>query len=238
MIEIVNASKYYKDYLALHKVDLIVEEGEVVGILGANGAGKTTLLKAICNLVSLTEGEVMLDGESVKEDVYNKISFITEEGSYFPYLTPEEHEEFLEIHFEKFNKGRFNKLLDYFKINRNKKLDTFSKGEKAKFEVVCGFSKGAKYILMDEPFLGNDVFTRRDFLKLMIGSLETDETLIIATHLIDEIENLLSRAVILEEGGIKEIVTMEELEEKGMSLTELMKTLINYDESEMLKIME
>jgi ABC-2 type transport system ATP-binding protein len=238
MIDIKNVNKYYGDHTALSNIDLEINEGEVVGILGANGAGKTTLLRAICNLLNIDRGDIRVDGKKLVGEVYNKISYITEEGSFYPYLTPEEHEEFFEVNFQNFNKQRFNKLLDYFKINKYKKLSQFSKGQKAKFEVVCGFCKGAKYILMDEPFLGNDLFTRRDFLKLMIGSLKNDETIVIATHLVDEIEKLLSRAVFLEEGKIKHIYSMEQLEESGKSLMDIMRELVKYDENKIITLID
>jgi ABC-2 type transport system ATP-binding protein len=242
MISIKYIYKYYGNHAAIdfvsEKMWLEILEGEVIGILGANGAGKTTLLKAICNLITVDGGQILVDNEVVKGEVYNKLSYITEEGSFFSYLTPAQHEEFFEANYEKFNKERFNKLLDYFKIDKNKKLSQFSKGQKAKFEVVSGFCKGAKYILMDEPFLGNDVFTRRDFLKLMIGTLKSDETIVIATHLVEEIDNLLSRAVLLEEGKVKEVVTMEELKDSGKNLTDIMRALTKYNENKILDLID
>jgi ABC-2 type transport system ATP-binding protein len=238
LIAIRNIYKYYKETIGLHKIYLDINEGEVVGILGANGAGKTTMLKAICNLLNVGGGEVLIDGDKVVGKVYNKISYISEEGTFFPYMTPEEHLVFYEMYFENFNRERFNKLINYFKLDGTKKLSQFSKGEKSKFEVVCGFCKGAKYILMDEPFLGNDVFTRKDFFKLMISSLKSDETLVLATHLVEEIDNLLDRAIILEEGRIKEIINMEELKEKGMNLTDVIRSLTNYDENKILNLID
>ncbi|MDP4090104.1 MAG: ABC transporter ATP-binding protein [Bacillota bacterium] len=237
MIEVINATKYFGSRMAFEKINFTAAPGEVVGILGENGAGKTTLLKAIAKLNTLNAGEILVDGRPVTEETYEKLSFITEEGSFFPHLTVEEHEEFFCMQIGSFNKARFNKLIDYFKISRNKKLGTFSKGQKAKFEVACGFSRGAKYILMDEPFLGNDIFTRRDFLKLMIGSMMEDEIIIIATHFIEEIENFLSKAVILNQGNLMNVVDTEKLREEGRTLFDVMKELLNYKENKVLDIL-
>jgi ABC-2 type transport system ATP-binding protein len=238
VIEIKSATVYYKNSLGIDSIKLKVGAGEVMGVLGQNGAGKTTLLKAVANLVPLTFGEVLIEGKAVKGQIYNMISFVTEEGSYFPNLTPMEHQEFFKFNFENFDEVRFNKLLDFFNIDIEQKLGSMSKGQRSKFEVALGFSKGAKYILMDEPFLGKDVFTRRDFLKLMITTLREDETIIIATHLIDEIENMLTRAIILKDGNIKKDISMDDLREEGKGLYDVMAEVFNYNQNKVFDIME
>jgi ABC-2 type transport system ATP-binding protein len=91
---------------------------------------------------------------------------------------------------------------------------------------------------MDEPFLGKDIFTRRDFLKLMIASMEEDEAVMIATHLIDEIENVLTRAVILKDGRVKEDISMEKLRESGNTLLDVMKSVCGYREDRVLNMLE
>lgn len=224
------ATKYYSNCTALEKVYLEVSPGEIVGVLGDNGAGKTTLLKAIMNLVKLNSGEITVDGKPVRDETYSKLSFITEEGSCFREFSAYEHECFYRNMVDGFDSGRFYKLLDFFNLDPGKKVRAMSRGERAKLEMAIGFSKGAKYILMDEPFMGKDVFTRRDFLKLMIANLRDDESVILTTHLIDEIENILSRAVILKTGRKVCDIKMSELEEQGRSLYDLMKEIKGYKE--------
>ncbi len=238
MIDVKYATKYYKEHVALEKVYLSAQPGDVVGILGENGAGKSTLLRAIANLISLDAGEIWVDGKPVTAQTYHQLSYITEEGSFFPYLTPREHEDFYRVHFPQFDAVRYYKLLEFFKVNPDKKPMTFSKGEKAKFEVVCGFSKGAKYILMDEPFLGKDLFTRRDFLKLMIAGMEEDQIILIATHFIEEIENFLTKATLLKSGRVLQTIQMEELREQGQTLVERMKTVAGYRENRVFDVFD
>jgi len=238
LIEVKFATKYYKEHVGLEKVYMTARPGDVVGILGENGAGKTTLLKAVAGLLALDTGEVWIDRKQVLPGTYPGLSYITEEGSFFPFLTPLEHEEFFAAHFPKFDAVRYHKLMDFFGINKKKRLSGFSKGEQLKFEVVCGFSKGAKYILMDEPFLGKDIFTRRDFLKLMISEMGEDEILLIATHFIEEIENFLNQAVILKHGRVLETLDMEALREQGQSLFERMKKIAGYRENRVLDVFE
>jgi len=229
-------TKYYKEHIGIEKLDLEVQPGEIVGILGANGSGKTTLFKAIMNLIDINIGDVTIDGEPVCGDVYNKLAYITEEGSYFNELTPNEHGDFFVNLFDGFDIERFNKLLNFFELPIDKKTKALSKGQRSKLEIAIGFSKSAKYILMDEPFMGKDIFTRRDFMKLMIASLREDESIIIATHLIDEIQNLLTRVVVLENGRKKYDFKIEELEKQEISLLEFMKKNQNYREDRVSKI--
>ncbi len=238
MIKFKEVSKYYKEGIGVKKVSLDIMPGEVVGIIGKNGSGKTTLLKAAANLISLDEGIVLVDGTFVANKIYEKLSYISEEGSFFPNLTPKEHEAFFLGTYKNFDRVRFNKLLEHFELPTNKKLSSFSRGQKSKFEVICGFCKGAKYILMDEPFLGTDIATRSDFLKLMIGNMKEDDIIIIGTNFIEEIENFISRAILLEKGCIKEIVDMEKLNGSVMSFSDKVKKVLNYNERGILNIID
>jgi ABC-2 type transport system ATP-binding protein len=220
VIELKFATKKYQGgKYGLYWENVVFPRGEIIGILGANGSGKTTLLKAIMGLTELQNGEILVDGRPPVERLAH-MAFITEEGSYFPQMSPYEYAHFLADFYPGFQMERFRELLTYFGLPMHDKIKTFSKGQKSKLEVCAGFSKGASHILMDEPFLGKDLFTRRDFLQLMIGSLHEDETILISTHLIDEIEPVLDRAVILHQGRIKAAFTIDEMREAGENLAD------------------
>lgn len=231
MIELRDVEKTYGlKSLGLYNESITINDGEIVGILGENGSGKTTMLKAIMGLCEIQDGIILIDGKPVTQQ-YDKMSFITEEGSYFPDMTPYEYGYFWADFLSSFDMQRYTNLLKFFEIEPYKKIKTFSTGQKSKLEVSAGFSKGAKYILMDEPFNGKDMFTRRDFLKLMVSSLKNDETIIITTHLIDEIENFIDRAVILRYGRIKADFYIDEMREKGKTLADVMLEVAKYDEN-------
>ncbi|MBU9720007.1 MULTISPECIES: ATP-binding cassette domain-containing protein [Bacillaceae] len=231
MIQLSFVTKLYNS----NNFGLVIEEleiptGEIVGVLGANGSGKTTFLKSVMGLGELKRGEVLIAGKPVMEQ-YHNIAFITEEGSYLSHLTPLMYGEFLSVFFPKFNMEKYIKLLKYFDINTKNKIRTFSKGQKSKVEICAGFSKGAKYILLDEPFLGKDMFTRQDFLKMMISILRTDETILISSHFVNEIENIIDRALIFERGRIQGDYYIDDLREEGKELSEVMKTISGYQEN-------
>ena len=113
-----------------------------------------------------------------------------------------------------------------------------SKGQKAKAEVAAGMAKRTKYIIMDEPFIGKDMFTRQDFMQALAGSLSGDETIFITTHEIDEIENFIDRALILKDNTIAADVMMDDLRQEGKSLTGLLKEVSGYQDGGFTALLE
>jgi len=227
MLEIKNLVKTYGGKIALDKVELSIPRGEIVGLFGENGAGKTTLMKCIFNFLHFS-GEITLDGEVINVNNIAKLSFATSEHSFFPDITAEAHRKFYSEHFPRFNDKRFNGLMEFFALPRHKILRSFSTGQKNQFEVILALSQGADYILMDEPFAGNDLFNREDFYKVLAGILEPNETVILSTHLIEEVSGFIGRAVLLRRGKIIGDVTADKLEEQGLTLTDYIKSTYNY----------
>lgn len=227
MLELKQLKKRYNTGYALKGVDLTIGRGEIVGLFGENGAGKTTLMKSVLHLIS-HDGEVTLDGEPITRKNLAKLSFATCEHSYFPGLTAEGHAEFYRGQFPAFREKRFKSLLEFFELPKNKQIRRFSAGQKNQFEVILALSQGADYILMDEPFAGNDVFNREDFYKVLLGILEPRETVILSTHLLEEVEQFISRAVLLHRGEIVGDVTTLELQDQGKELMTYVKEAFSY----------
>ena len=228
MLELKNIKKTYQGgKVALDGVSLKLEPGQIIGLFGENGAGKTTLMKCILNFLKY-QGETKLDGEPIGPKNITRISFATCEHSFFPSLTPKSHREFYAEHFPKFNPRRFDALMDFFELPKTKILRSFSTGQKNQFEVILAVSQGADYILMDEPFAGNDVFNREDFYKVLLGILEPHETILLSTHLLEEVEPIISRAILLHKGQVIGDTTTEELEEQGLGLMQYVKQCYNY----------
>ena len=228
MLELNNVTKHYgPGKLAVDRVSLTLQPGQIVGLFGENGAGKTTLMKCILNLLNY-KGEITLDGAPITPKNITRLSFATSEHSFFPTLSAWSHREFYAEHFEKFNTRRFDALMDFFELPRAKAVGSFSTGQKNQFEVILAVSQGADYILMDEPFAGNDVFNREDFYKVLLGILEPGETIVLSTHLLEEVEPFISRAILMHKGEIIADVTVEELEESGQSLMQFVKQRYHY----------
>ena len=227
MIELKNISKKYGSTQALKDVSLTLPRGQIVGLFGENGAGKTTLMKSILELIP-HKGTVTLDGQPITRGNIHNLSFASCEHSFFPGLDAMEHREFYEDHFPAFRTKRFDGLMDFFALPRRKNIKAFSTGQKNQFEVLMALSQGADYILMDEPFAGNDIFNREDFYKVLLGILEPQETVILSTHLIEEVAGFVSRAVLIREGTIVGDALTEELEEQGTSLMDYIKKTYHY----------
>jgi len=227
MIEISHLTKSYGDKKALDNVNLSIGPGEIVGLFGENGAGKTTLMHCALGYRRF-EGSILLDGAPVTCRNITRMSFATCEHSFFPQLTPQEHRTFYAAHFSTFDDRRFAALMDFFHLPLNKPLRSFSTGQKNQFEVLLALSQGANYMWMDEPFAGSDVFNREDFYKVLLGILQPTETVILATHLMEEVEHFISRAVLLREGRIIDDTSVMELEEQGVGLMDYVKSAYGY----------
>ncbi len=229
MIEIKNVTKNYrgKRTPALDGVSLTLPRGEIVGLFGENGAGKTTLMKCILGFCGYL-GDITLDGESIGRRNIEKISFATGEHSFFPELTAAAHRDFYKAHFKGFSDKRFSGLMDFFSLPKHRPVRSMSTGQKNQFEVILSLCQGADYILMDEPFAGNDVFNREDFYKVLLGILEPHETVLLSTHLIEEVSGFVGRAIALHEGKIIADVNVSELEDSGKSLMGFIKETYGY----------
>lgn len=227
MIGINNVSKTYGFQTALKDVSLTLPRGEIVGLFGENGAGKTTLMKSILGLIPY-QGKITLDGEPITRRNIAKLSFATCEHSYIPNLTAAAHKEFYAEHFPNFLEKRFHGLMDFFELPMHRPIRQLSTGQKNQFEVIMALCQGADYILMDEPFAGNDVFNREDFYKVLLGILEPTETVLLSTHLIEEVSGFIGRAVLIRQGSIVGDVSMPDLEESGKSLMEYVKETYHY----------
>jgi ABC-2 type transport system ATP-binding protein len=228
MLTIDHVSKRYgRDNLALNDVSLSLPQGEIVGLLGENGAGKTTLMKCILGFLRY-QGTITLDGEPITHKNVARLSFATGEHSFFPALTGEDHKEFYRAHFPAFRGDRYDALVDFFQLPRRRALGRLSTGQQNQFEVILALSQGADYILMDEPFAGNDLFNRADFYKVLAGILEPTETILLSTHLIEEVAPFLSRVVLLRQGQVAGDARTEDLEDKGKDVKSFVEDTYSY----------
>lgn len=227
MIEIKNVSKTYKDKIALSDCSLQIPKGQVIGLFGANGAGKTTFMKCILGFLTF-DGEITLDGEKIGRHNIDRLAFATGDHSFFPSLTADDHKIFYMLHFPKFNEKRYDALMEFFELPAGKKISEFSLGMQNQFEVVLAISRGAEYVFMDEPFAGNDVFNREDFYKVLVSVLNEDETVVISTHLIEEIADYITRAVLIRKSKIIDDLSVAEIEASGKSLIEIVRERYDY----------
>lgn len=227
MIEMKNVSKKYKDKTALSNCSLKIPRGQVIGLFGANGAGKTTFMKCLMGYLNF-EGEITLDGEKIDGKNISRLSFATGDHSFFPSITADDHKMFYKMQFPNFNEKRYEALMEFFELPTRKKISEFSLGQQNQFEVVLAISQGAEFVIMDEPFAGNDVFNREDFYEVLVSVLNENETVIVSTHLIEEIADYIDRAILIRKSEIIDDLSVSDIEESGKSLIDIIKERYNY----------
>ena len=202
-VKIENVKKSYKDTKALKGVSAEIKSGELYGLLGLNGAGKTTLISAIAGLIKADEGDITVDGKSVKTDsdeVKRIIAVSPQETAVAPNLTVKENLEFFAELYGK-PKDRAIIAMQEFGLTEvaNKRATTLSGGYARRRSVAAAVITEPKLLILDEPTLGLDVIARRELWKL-INARKGKTTIILTTHYLEEVEALCDRICALKEG--------------------------------------
>lgn len=224
MIEIKNASKKYKKVKALDNISFEIHEGKITCILGINGVGKSTILKSICGLVKLDKGEILIDGERIDYKTYEKVAFVPDVDNYFAQLTIKESFEFMKEFYKKWDREKAYDMLKLFNLTDDKKISELSKGNIARVKIILGFAQNAKYTILDEPFSGIDIFKREDFLGVMTKYVGDEQSIIITTHEIAEIEMIADDVILIDEGKLSLVFNAEKTrEEEGKSIIDKMR---------------
>lgn len=228
MIEVKHVKKKYKKVKALDDVSFNIEEGKITCILGVNGVGKSTILKVIAGLVKPNSGEILIDGEKFSQQTYNKLAFVTDIDIHFNHLNIKETFDLMKLFYENWDEDRAYEMLSMFSLTDDKKISELSKGNKARVKIIIGFAQRAKYILLDEPFSGIDIFKREEFINAMLTLMEDDESIVITTHEIGEIEQIVDDVIILNNGKIEQIFNAEEVRQnEGKSILDKMREVYN-----------
>lgn len=228
MIEVKHVKKKYKKVKALDDVSFNIEEGKITCILGVNGVGKSTILKVIAGLVKPNSGEILIDGEKFSQQTYNKLAFVTDIDIHFNHLNIKETFDLMKLFYKNWDEERAYEMLSMFSLTDDKKISELSKGNKARVKIIIGFAQRAKYILLDEPFSGIDIFKREEFINAMLTLMEDDESIVITTHEIGEIEQIVDDVIILNNGKIEQIFNAEEVRQnEGKSILDKMREVYN-----------
>lgn len=219
MIEVKNAVKRFKKVKALDDISFNIEKGKITALLGLNGAGKSTIMKVIMGLQRLNSGEILIDGEKLNYKQYDKISLIPDISCHYSFMTIKELFQYMNTFYKNWDMEKAEKMLKDFNLDDLKKISHLSKGNIARVKLIIGFCQNPKYLLMDEPFSGIDIFTREDFIKSMIRLMNDNMAILLTTHEIKEIEHLADEVVLIENGKLISKFNVEELKEnQGLSI--------------------
>lgn len=221
-IEVKNISKSFGNVCALNNVSLKFEQNKIYGLLGRNGAGKSTLLNIITNRIFPGSGEVIIDGENVREndEQLGKIYLMNENRLYPENMRICDVFKWSGEFYKKFDMEYAERLADKFELNTKKKVKELSTGYSSIFKIITALSVNTPYILFDEPVLGLDANHRDLFYRTLIENYsDNPKTIVISTHLIEEVSNVIENIVIIKKGEILKNESCEELLSKGYTVS-------------------
>ena len=213
-IQIKGVSKVYGRTKALDKVDITIESNRIYGLLGRNGAGKTTLLNLMTNKIFPTEGEIVIDGETVLENdkALRNIFYMTEQNLYPEGERIRNIYKWTKEFYPSFDMEYAKGLSEKFGLDTKKKVKDLSTGYASIFKAIAALASNADIVLFDEPVLGLDANHRDMFYRELISSYsESPKTIIISTHLIEEVASVIEEAIIIKEGKLILKQSVEEL---------------------------
>lgn len=224
MIEVKNVTKKFGRKEVLKGVSFTAEKGQITCLIGINGVGKTTIMQAIMSLIPINSGEIFIDGSKLTKDSYEKITFIPDTITMLPQMRIGDAFTFMADFYQSWNQKRAEELLEFFKLEETERISELSKGNTAKVNILLGLALDVDYLLMDEPFSGIDIFSREEIANVFTSHLIEDRGVIITTHEINDIEHLIDKVVLIDNGIVLKEFHVEEVREKeGKSVIDVMR---------------
>ncbi len=224
MLDISHVTKKYGKVTACDDVSFHLDPGSVTVLLGPNGAGKSTIMKAIIGFLRYT-GEITVDGVPNKTPEARRIlGYVPEIPSLYPNLTVSEHMEFLARAYRLTDyRQRIDDLLERFELQDKRKKfgDELSKGMQQKLNLCLGLLPQPKVLLLDEPMIGLDPHAIKELKNTIEEMRAQGRTLLVSTHIIDSVDMLWDRTVIMQNGAVKANITRQELEQSGRTLEQV-----------------
>ncbi len=221
-ITAVGLTKRYHRVQALDHLELSLPQGKIVGLLGPNGSGKTTFLKLAAGLLTPTEGEVRICGEKPGPGTKAVVSYLPDRPAFGRQKKVGQLLDLFQDFYQDFDRNRAEQMLSALDISREARFRSLSKGTQEKVQLVLAMSRRAKLYLLDEPIGGVDPAARDYILKTIISNYEPDATVLISTHLIRDVEQVLDEFVFLHQGKSILSGSVDAVrEETGKSLDEL-----------------
>ena len=222
---------YDKDKTALDGVDLHVNFGRIVGLLGPNGSGKTTLIKLANGLLQPTSGSIKVAGMAPGPDTKALVSYLPDADWLPDWMQVEQLVGMFTDFYADFDPAKAFEMLDTLHIARTAKLRTLSKGNKEKVQLILAMSRAARLYLLDEPIGGVDPATRDYIIHTILSNYNENASLVISTHLIADVENVLDDVIFINKGRILLQQSVDQIrQEKGCSVDELFREVFRYAE--------
>ena len=227
MLQASNLSKKYNGRTALDHVNVEMGDGKIYAFLGPNGSGKTTFMKILASLTKQSEGELLLDGKALSIQSRAEVAYLPTETHAYPFMTVGEFGEYYKTFFKDFDEIRYKSWVERMKIPFRTPFKVLSSGMDKKVRVAATLAREAKVLILDEPFNGVDLLAREEIEKMILEVMSDDRTIILSSHLVEEVESYVNFALFFNEGRLLAMEDVEELRSsRGMSITDRYRELL------------
>ena len=229
LVQCTNLVKKYGSFTALNNINLTLESGKIVGLLGPNGSGKTTLIKLLNGLLTPTAGELTVNGQSIGVETKKAVAYLPDNSYLNSWMTVKQIVAYFADFYEDFRPEVAFEMLARLEIAPEKKLKTLSKGNKEKVCLILVMSRNAKLYVLDEPIAGVDPAARDYVISTIINNYNPESTVIISTHLIADIEQVLDEVIFLKNGNLVLHQSVEDIRtEHGKGVDELFREVFRW----------
>ncbi|MDA0335883.1 MAG: ABC transporter ATP-binding protein [bacterium] len=227
-VEVDNLWKRYRGTPALRGVSLGFASGCVTGVLGENGSGKSTLFRIIAGVTRPSDGTVHIDGRDVGPLTRGETAYLPETDSFYAWMSVGEQLDFLATFYHGWDPDKARELIDFMKLTPGHRISELSQGQRARLKIVAAFAWPSRLVVMDEPFNGIDPPSRRRILQALVREYRVDtQTILLSTHMVDEVEELVEHVVYLRDGQIALQGRADDLrQQKGGSLSEIFEEVV------------
>jgi ABC-2 type transport system ATP-binding protein len=226
LVRVEHLTKYYGAKKALNDVNLNIESGRIIGLLGPNGSGKTTFIKLLNGLLKADTGEIYINGNKPGVITKSEVSYLPDRPYFGDWMKVEDVLRLFSDFYWDFDRERAENMCKALGISTNAKIKTLSKGMKEKVQLILVMSRSAKLYLLDEPIAGVDPAARDLILDTILANYNPDSTVIISTHLIGDIERVLDEVIFLKEGNVVLHDTTDNIREReGKSIDALFREM-------------
>jgi ABC-2 type transport system ATP-binding protein len=202
LLKVNGLTKKYMTKTVLDNIDLSLEEGKIYGLLGPNGSGKTTLLKVIAGLTQPTAGHLTVNGHKIGTATKKVVCYLPTINHLPGWMTVGRCLEFYNDFYDDFSRERAAERLEIMGLKSNQKVTALSTGMLGRLKIALAISRQARLYLLDEPLNGLDPISRDKVLQMILEAAQKDNTIVLATHIIKEIENILDEVIFLNDGQI------------------------------------
>ncbi len=222
-------TKKYGNITALNKVDLVLERGKIIGLLGPNGSSKTTLIKILNGLLTPTSGEVSVDGHHIGVETKKVVAYLPDHSYLNSWMTVKQIVAYFADFYADFRPKIAYEMLARLDISPERKLKTLSKGNKEKVCLILVMSRNARLYVLDEPIAGVDPAARDYVISTIINNYNPESTVLISTHLISDIEQVLHEVIFLKNGSVVLQKPVEAIRaEYGKSIDEVFREVFKW----------